>query len=220
MHNNNTAEETPQQQTTKGLILLIGAPGSGKSLLGQVLQICGKKVAFFSVGNQLREMGLVDEHGRADTVVERKEIMERMRQEARAMIEKEIERTESILVLECVKDIHDAFGLMELLRVHQKTVKLLQVLYLPSPCVGKALMRKAFVSHMAAMRRDAERKVGERQEKWELNARAILRRLSKIAKKEARPLGRKTSPKDATRRAAEAVAEVFVGLLLQGRRIP
>ena len=174
MHNNNTAEETPQQQTTKGLILLIGAPGSGKSLLGQVLQICGKKVAFFSVGNQLREMGLVDEHGRADTVVERKEIMERMRQEARAMIEKEIERTESILVLECVKDIHDAFGLMELLRVHQKTVKLLQVLYLPSPCVGKALMRKAFVSHMAAMRRDAERKVGERQEKWELNARAIL----------------------------------------------
>ena len=171
-----TTQQHQTTKTTKGLILLIGAPGTGKSLLGQVLQISGEKVAFFSVGNRLREMGLVDEHGRADNnMAKRKEIMERMRQEARAMIEKEIERnTESILVLECVKDIHDAFGLMELLRVHQKTVKLLQVLYLSSPCVGKALMRKAKVSQLAAMCRDAERKVGERQEKWELNARAIL----------------------------------------------
>ena len=161
---------TPQ---TKGLILLIGAPGTGKSLLGQVLQAQGKKVAFFSVGNQLREAGLVDEYGNAGTVLKRKEIMEHMRQEARAMVEKEIERTESILVLECVKDIHDAFGLMELLRAHQE-MKLLQVLYLSSPRVGQILWRKAFVSRMAAMRRDAERNVEERQEKWESNARAIL----------------------------------------------
>jgi hypothetical protein len=138
---------TPQ---TKGLILLIGAPGSGKSLLGQVLQTRGRNVAFFSVGNQLRKTGLLDEHDRADTVAKRKEIMERMRKEARAMVEKEIVCMESILVLECVKDIHDAFGLMELLREHQ-TVKLLQILYVSSRSVGKTLLRKAFVSHMAAI---------------------------------------------------------------------
>ena len=144
---------TPQ---TKGLILLIGAPGTGKSLLGQVLQAQGKKVAFFSVGNQLREAGLVDEYGNAGTVLKRKEIMERMRQEARAMVEKEIERTESILVLECVKDIHDAFGLMELLRAHQE-MKLLQVLYLSSPRVGQTLWCKAIFSRMSMMQRNASK---------------------------------------------------------------
>jgi adenylate kinase family enzyme len=71
-------------------ILFLGAPGSGKSLLGQVLQTRGRNVAFFSVGNQLRKTGLLDEHDRADTVAKRKGIMERMRKEARAMVEKEI----------------------------------------------------------------------------------------------------------------------------------
>ena len=163
---------------TKDIILLIGAPGTGKSLIGQALRKhseLGKVSNFFSVGNHLREVGLVDDYDGAGTVSKRKETMERMRHEARLMVEKEIEHIEggSILVLECVKDIHDAFGLMELLRAHPEA-KLLQVLYVSSPAVGRALLGVARIPRNASLARDKMRKVKERQEKWEANMRSIL----------------------------------------------
>ena len=175
---------TTTQPPTKSIILLIGAPGTGKSLLGQALQTHappGRAVTFLSVGNLLREAGLVDDYDGAGTASRRKETMERMRHEARAMVEKEIKcmATGAILMLECVKDVHDAFGLMELLRVRQEA-KLLQVLYVSSPAVGKALLGMARVPWNASLVRDKVRKVKERQEKWEANLRGILEFFSSL----------------------------------------
>ncbi len=160
-------------QHTKDIILLIGAPGAGKSLLGETLQkYFPGKVTFLSVGNRLREDDYL--HCTA-SAAEKGAKQERLRVAARVIIEKWIQQLApgSTLALECVKDIDDAFLLMDILRSSPEA-KLKQVLYVSHQDVGSELFREFKITIRAAIKREEERHVLERQGKWESNAQALI----------------------------------------------
>jgi adenylate kinase family enzyme len=164
-------------QHTKDIILLIGAPGAGKSLLGELLQKnTPTKVTFLSVGNRLREEGLVDDYFHCTaSAAEKGTKRADMRLAARIIIEKGIKELTagSTLALECVKDIDDAFVLMDIIRSSPEA-RLKHVLYVSHKDVGSELFREFKITVGAAVRREQERNVLERQGKWESNAQALI----------------------------------------------
>ncbi|PNH03221.1 hypothetical protein TSOC_010756 [Tetrabaena socialis] len=141
-----------------GAVLLIGAPGVGKSTLGRYLQLQQPGTTrFVSVGDHLRSLGLVQQQQERPTEARR----QAMQREARAELERaclewaevgdvprEGGQPARVLVLECVKEVADAFVAVEVLE--QRGVPLLQVLYLPTDIAT------------------------ERQAKWEANAARVL----------------------------------------------
>jgi hypothetical protein len=53
-------DQAPSMSATQGAVLLLGAPGSGKSTLGRALHVTfGSQCDFLSVGDKLREEGLL-----------------------------------------------------------------------------------------------------------------------------------------------------------------
>ena len=166
------------------IILIIGAPGTGKSLLGAELEANSpEKLRFFSVGNRLRELGKLDEpHSHTK--------LEDLRKDAKDLVESEIHRhmTEptsiSVLALEYVKSIDDAFALMDMLRVRQG-VRLMLVLYIsgypeavewvcPRLDTRSILLKKAGYSTKVSAERDRDRQVQLRQEKWQNNGGSLI----------------------------------------------
>lgn len=97
-----------------------------------------------------------------------------MRLAARVIVEKGIKEMAagSTLALECVKDIDDAFLLMDILRSSPE-VKLKHVLYVSHQDVGSELFREFNITVAEAVRREEERNVLERQGKWESNVQAL-----------------------------------------------
>jgi hypothetical protein len=159
---------TLSSHSTRTVILLIGAPGAGKSLLG--IGFSGEsrgEVEFLSVGNRLRELGKLDGH----------HAIGELRQDAQALVgaglQRLVEGVATTLVLEYVKEVDDAFELMGLLRAHP-AVKLSQVLYISDEKVGKALLKKAGHGRAASVHRDVDRRVEERQSKWLKNVGGLL----------------------------------------------
>lgn len=68
-----------------GVVLLIGPPGIGKSTLGQALvaqlghRLCSMSLSFLSVGQVLRDEGLVDEYMRLDSTANLHQLQNRAR---------------------------------------------------------------------------------------------------------------------------------------------
>jgi adenylate kinase family enzyme len=164
-------------QQTKDIILLIGAPGAGKSLLGEALQKnTPGEITFMSIGNCLRNKGLVDDYFHCTTSPAEKAIKKaNLRQAARAIIEQGIKQMAdgSTLALECVKDIDDAFILMEIIHSRPEA-KLKHVFYVSHQDVGTELLRKFNFTIQQAIRREEEHSVLERQGKWESNVQALI----------------------------------------------
>jgi len=141
------------------IILVIGTPGTGKSLVGAKLAKADKSggTQFFSVGDRMRELGSLVATPDHSTGAKKTE-------EARALIESELEyhlaepKSVSTLVLECVKKIDDAFTLMDILKRYD-AVRLEHVLFVSEPSVGRTLRKDAGFTHAAAYTRDAERLV-------------------------------------------------------------
>ena len=89
------------------VVLLIGAPGAGKSTLGKYLAQ-EQGLLFFSAGDWLREQGMLDT----------KTTTTELRIEAAAQLRKTLLSSHTdkpMLILEFVKDIEDAYALMEIL---------------------------------------------------------------------------------------------------------
>jgi hypothetical protein len=154
--------------SSRTVILLIGAPGAGKTLLGT--EFAGKSsggVEFLSVGNCLRELGKLEGHY----------AIGELRQDARKIVEAALQRlaegSATTLVLEYVKEVDDAFDFIDLLRTHP-AVKLSQVLYVSDERVGKALSRRAGHRAATSVHRDVDRRVEERQGKWLKNVGGLL----------------------------------------------
>ncbi|KAL6758416.1 hypothetical protein V8C86DRAFT_3134369 [Haematococcus lacustris] len=153
-------------EDTRGVVLLIGAPGVGKTCLGKAMVAqqaekggSGGAPLFFSVGEKLRADGLLAKHVAPD---ERAAWAETMRTTARDLISRQLHALgQRVLVLEAVKDREGADDLSELLEQH--SVPLLQVLYLPhdvSSAVATWGLRES-------QQRDAEHLVAERQANWQ-----------------------------------------------------
>ena len=135
--------------------------------------------------------------------------LKELRQTARTMVEAEFQRMlsplsrknrrksgHSILVLEFVKEIDDAYAIMDLLRTNDK-IRLLQVLYISNPFVGHNLLRSSIRRKPAAAaaavalcpalspssrrtERDKARAVAEGQAKWNGNAGALIEFFSSL----------------------------------------
>jgi len=135
------------------VVLLIGAPGAGKSTLGNYLS---RKhgCQFLSAGEWIREQGLLH--------------VSDLREKAAALLERTLSGS-GLLILEYAKDIDDAYILMKLLGKHGAT--LAQVVLVTdrtmSGRIGSLLQEKMRVS---SWNRDLERKVAERTPKWQANA--------------------------------------------------
>ncbi|GFH11795.1 uncharacterized protein HaLaN_07351 [Haematococcus lacustris] len=143
-------------ENTRGVVLLIGAPGVGKTCLGIAMVAqqaekggSGGAPLFFSVGERIRADGLLAKHVAPD------------------------ERA-AVLVLEAVKDREGADDLQELLKQH--SVPLLQVLYLPHDVASAVATWGIRVSQQ----RDAEHQVAERQAKWQRAAGGLLELYSSL----------------------------------------
>ncbi|KAL6758414.1 hypothetical protein V8C86DRAFT_3134365 [Haematococcus lacustris] len=164
---------------TRGVVLLIGAPGVGKTCLARAMVAqqaakggSGGAPLFFSVGERLRADGLLAKHVAPD---ERAACAETMRATARDLISRKLHALgQRVLVLEAVKDREGADDLAELLEQH--SVPLLQVLYLPHD-VSSAVATWGFGE---SRKRDAQHQVAERQAKWQRAAGWLLELYSSL----------------------------------------
>ncbi|KAJ9504850.1 hypothetical protein QJQ45_030446 [Haematococcus lacustris] len=117
-------------ENTRGVVLLIGAPGVRKTCLGKAMVAqqaakggSGGAPLFFSVSERLRDEGMLAKHVAPD---ERAAWAETMRATARDLLSRQLRTLgQRVLVLEAVKDMEGADDLAELLEQHD--VPLLQV---------------------------------------------------------------------------------------------
>ncbi|KAJ9532455.1 hypothetical protein QJQ45_010516 [Haematococcus lacustris] len=121
-------------ENTRGVVLLIGAPGVGKTCLGKamVAQQAAKGAnggapLFFSVGEKLRDDGMLAKQVAPD---ERAAWAETLRATARELLKRQLHALgQRVLVMEAVEDREGADDLAELLDQHR--VPLLQGLAQP-----------------------------------------------------------------------------------------
>ena len=146
------------------IVLLLGAPGTGKSTLGQYLAI-EHRYEFFSAGNWIREQKLHNTKGLKAKATE-------------ALREKISTGSNDILILEFVKDIDDAYSLMDTIRTTQGAKLTLAILLTTKfVCMHKQLLdmlgirqgSKGWSSH-----HKKDRMVEERTPKWKANAGRII----------------------------------------------
>ncbi|GLC48990.1 hypothetical protein PLESTB_000170600 [Pleodorina starrii] len=193
-----------------GAVLLLGGPGVGKSTLGRYLHSRHPTTSrFLSVGDELRSRGLVRLQEEQPTAARREE----MRRTARELLRRECSEWADmaaacaraqeeragrascstsppapcgapVLILECVKEIDDAFSVMQLLR--EAGVPLLQVLYLPANVVSNNDVLWRFILQSPPSPttifapRERERRVQERQAKWAANAGRLIEFFSSL----------------------------------------
>ncbi|KAG2502098.1 hypothetical protein HYH03_000590 [Edaphochlamys debaryana] len=165
-----------------GAVLLIGAPGVGKSTLGRLLaqQHEGRGARFVSVGDELRERGLALKQEELPWGARHRELRataeELLRTELRAWAQ--LWRTGALascysplLLLECVEETEDAFAAVELLA--EAEVPLLQVLYLTHDITCRPGLKEdvmtASTQPTAAVRRWEQRKAI-----WEVHAPRVI----------------------------------------------
>ena len=145
------------------VVLLIGAPGTGKSVLGRRMEQDRKHAAeFVSVGDILRGSGLLSTASAAE-----------LKTEAWKIVNSAIRKSATngkILLLECVKEIDDAFSLLDVLE--EFGLALTQVLLIPRRQIVPEALKKDI--RVGLVLRDAERKVDERQSKWNANAAQLI----------------------------------------------
>ena len=159
------------QRDSPPVALAIGAPGTGKSVLGKHLETTSNgKAVFVSVGEILRERGLLANVDSGDLRATAVEILRGAVSDAVA--------SGKILLLECVKEIEDAFSLMEILET--SGMQLSQVLLIPRHGIVPDILlsckeRELSTSFIRQRRaRDAERKPFDRQAKWNANASRLI----------------------------------------------
>eukprot|EP00798_Chlamydomonas_sp_ICE-L_P024616 gene24616-10237_t len=158
-------------------VLLIGAPGSGKSVLGEAMRRANPSTAFISVGMQLRAEGLVDEY--LDNPTEAGRLQ--MDQRAALILAQGLQQAagkSSAVVLECVKDLEGANTLMEALQEHG--IPLQRVLYLSSPAFTVSHLLGKYYNSSVSKGRDRERRVEERQAKWSSQAGSLIESFSAL----------------------------------------
>ncbi len=89
----------------------------------------------------------------------------RTRQRAREILRQIISsHTKELLVLECVKDLDDAFVLTD--ELQEAGIPLMQTLYLESSRVADVFCHKAGISPLQRSKRDKERNVAHREQIW------------------------------------------------------
>ena len=148
------------------IVLLLGAPGTGKSTLGHhIARAHGNACEFLSAGEWIREQGLLDAAPK-----------ERLRAEAAALLERRLlsaNPPNGILILEFVKDVDGAYALMQILAKHSGKAKLSQAVLLTRR-TARAIRSLLPCDARSGRRRDAERKVAERTPKWRANAGRLI----------------------------------------------
>ncbi|KAJ9533913.1 hypothetical protein QJQ45_027002 [Haematococcus lacustris] len=166
-------------ENTRGVVLLIGAPGVGKTCLGKamVAQQAAKGAnggapLFFSVGEKLRDDGMLAKQVAPD---ERAAWAETLRATARELLKRQLHALgQRVLVMEAVEDREGADDLAELLDQHR--VPLLQVLYLPHD-VSSAVSTWHYED---SSQHDAWHLVLDRQAKWQRAAGWLLELYSSL----------------------------------------
>eukprot|EP00798_Chlamydomonas_sp_ICE-L_P031635 gene31635-6829_t len=155
-------------------VLLLGSPGSGKSLLGEAMRRANPSITFISVGTQLRAEGLVDEY--TDNPTEARRL--HMDQRAALILAQGLRQAtwqSSPVVLECVKDLEGAYTLMATLQEHG--IQLQRVLYLSSAAFNVSHLKHPLgndYNSSVSEKRDKERRVEERQAKWSSQAGPLI----------------------------------------------
>jgi len=117
---------------------------------------------FVSVGDILRGSGLLSTASAAELKTEAWKIVN-------SAIRKSVTNGK-ILLLECVKEIDDAFSLLDVLE--EFGLALTQVLLIPRRQIVPEALKKDI--RVGLVLRDAERKVDERQSKWNANAAQLI----------------------------------------------
>jgi len=139
------------------VVLLIGAPGAGKSTLGSYISR-NHGCKFLSAGEWIREKGLLESSKDA------------LQSETAALLERNLSG-DGLLVLEFVKEINDAYALMQILG--KKGARLAQVVLVTNSTmngrIGFLIERR-----VNSWQRNAERKVAERTPKWQANAGLLI----------------------------------------------
>ncbi|PNW75381.1 hypothetical protein CHLRE_12g524850v5, partial [Chlamydomonas reinhardtii] len=210
----------------RGVVLLLGPPGSGKSTLGRFMarQAAGgsssssssssTSISFLSLGDELRARGLVAAQEAQPTAAGGR----RLRQVAEELLRRaccgegvivttaaaaaaaaavaavaavaagpqragEVPSSRRLLLLlEGVKELGDAHMLLRVL--HECGVALQQVLFIPGGALNGWLwqshVRAELQQQQSSAQRDKERRVAERQAKWEANVGRLLELFSSM----------------------------------------
>jgi len=151
------------------IVLLLGAPGAGKSTFGRII---GKMLQceFFSAGNFLRDQGLLFQ-----TDVD-------LKAEAAAALRSKLQKN-GLLVLEYVKDIDDAHMLMKILRESGSTLTQAILLTETERAMHPMLLEQLGIErgneHWVWGHAEA-RKVADRLPKWRTNVGRIIEYFSSL----------------------------------------